>query len=176
MCASILSNFLNFCFAKRWNLSWGVPDLVFLLFTDIVFAVVSTLLYTLPIMALFAKITPARIEGTTYAFMTGTMNFGSTVISPGIGTFINHEWVGVNKHDLTDYNVLVLIALICSIVSLALLPLIPTKKNIKDWLKKRQEKEQEKKAARRARRTAKRKEDEAKGLVDPLPEPAADDG
>ena len=167
MCCTIVSNFLNYCFAKRWNLSWGIPDLFFLLFTDIVFAVISTLLYTLPIMALFAKITPARIEGTTYAFMTGTMNFGSTVISPGIGTFINHQWVGVNKHDLSDYSVLVLISLFCSIASLPLLFLIPTKKNIKDWLKKRAEKEQEKKDARNARRAAKRKEDEAKGLIDP---------
>lgn len=89
MITSIISNFLNFCFAKRWNLNWGIPDIVFLLFTDIVFSIISTLLFTLPIMALFAKITPKRIEGTTYAFLTGTMNFGSTVISPGVGTFIN---------------------------------------------------------------------------------------
>jgi len=86
---SIVSAFLNFCFAKRWNLAWGIPDMVFLLFTDVVFAIISVLLYTLPIMALFAQITPKKIEGTTYAFLTGTMNFGSTVISPGIGTFIN---------------------------------------------------------------------------------------
>jgi len=86
---SIISNALNFCFAKRWNLNWGIPDIVFLLFTDVVFQIIGTLLYTLPIMALFAKITPKKIEGTTYAFLTGTMNFGSTVISPGLGTFIN---------------------------------------------------------------------------------------
>ena len=87
---TIISSFLNFCFAKRWNLGWGIPDMVFLIFTDVVFAIIGTLLYTLPIMALFAKITPKNIEGTTYAFLTGTMNFGSTVISPSIGTFINH--------------------------------------------------------------------------------------
>lgn len=84
-------------------------------------------------MALFAKITPKKIEGTTYAFMTGTLNFGSTVISPGIGTFINSQWVGVNKKNLTNYSTLCLIGLIGSILSLALLPLIPSKKNIKEW-------------------------------------------
>jgi len=107
--ANILSSALNFGFAKRWNLELGIPDLCFLLFTDVVFAVISTLLYTLPIMSLFAKITPAKIEGTTFAFLTGTMNFGGTVISPAIGTFINHEWVGVNKKDLTQYPTLLLI-------------------------------------------------------------------
>jgi hypothetical protein len=84
-----VSNLLNYFFAKRWNVTWGIPDMVFLLFTDVVFAIIGTLLYTLPVMALFAKITPKKIEGTTYAFLTGTMNFGSTVISPSIGTFIN---------------------------------------------------------------------------------------
>ena len=86
----VIGEFLNFVFAKRWNLEIGISDLVFLFFTDIVFSALKTLLYTLPIMALFAKITPKRIEGTTFAFLTGTMNLASTVISPGIGTWINH--------------------------------------------------------------------------------------
>lgn len=85
----IFFGFLNLAFAKRWNLEWGISDIVFLLFTDVFSSIISTLLYTLPIMALFAKITPKKIEGTTYAFLTGTMNFGGTVISPSIGTFIN---------------------------------------------------------------------------------------
>ena len=165
---TIISNFLNFCFAKRWNLGWGIPDIVFLLFTDNVFAIIGTLLYTLPIMALFAKITPKKIEGTTYAFLTGTMNLGSTVISPGIGTFINSQWVGVKKKDLSNYSTLVLISLICSIVSLALLPLIPSKKNVKEWVTKREAADVIIRKTRKERRAAKRKEDEAAGLIDPV--------
>ena len=87
---TLIGNILTFCFVKRWNLNWGIPDLAFLFFTDVVLSIVSTLLYTLPIMALFAKITPAKIEGTTYAFLTGSMDLGDTVISPGMGVFINH--------------------------------------------------------------------------------------
>ena len=134
---SSIGCFLNYCFAKRWNIDWGIPDLVFLFMTDVVFGAINTLLFTLPILALFGKITPPRIEGTTFAFLTGTMNFGSTVISPGIGTFINHEWVGVGKKNLSGYSTLCLVALICSLVSFALLPLIPSKKNIKEWRAKR---------------------------------------
>lgn len=109
MLVSSISYFLQFCFAKRWNKDIGVDDLVFLLFTDVVFGVVSTVLYSLPLLALFAKITPAKIEGTIYAFLTGTMNFGTTVISPGMGTWINHQFVGVNKRDLSNYSTLCLI-------------------------------------------------------------------
>jgi len=54
-------------------------------------------LYSLPILALFAKITPAKIEGTIFAFLTGTMNLASTVIQPGMGTLINSKFVGANK-------------------------------------------------------------------------------
>lgn len=109
MCTGSLGSILNFCFAKRWNLEVGIDDMFFLLFTDIVFNVLGTILYMLPILSLFAKITPPKIEGTIFAFLTGTMNFANTVISPGIGTWINHEFVGVNKHDLSDYSTLVLI-------------------------------------------------------------------
>lgn len=157
-----ISCFLNYCFAKRWNVGWGIPDLVFLLTTDVVFGIISTLLYTLPIMALFAKITPPRIEGTTFAFLTGTMNFGSTVISPGVGTFINHEWVGVSKKNLSGYSTLCLVAFICSIVSFALLPLIPSKKNIKEWRAKRKiidDKNLEERKARRAKAKAEKADD-----------------
>ena len=64
MVVSSISYFLNYCFAMRWNQAWGIDDLVFLLFTDVVFGVISTVLYSLPLLALFAKITPAKIEGT----------------------------------------------------------------------------------------------------------------
>lgn len=89
MITGALGAFLNYVFAKRWNLSIGINDLVFLLFTDVVFSVVGTVLYSLPILALFAKITPAKIEGTIFAFLTGTMNLASGVISPAMGTWIN---------------------------------------------------------------------------------------
>ena len=101
MVAVSIGAFLNYTFAKRWNLDIGIPDLVFLFFTDIVFNVLGTVLYSLPILALFAKITPAKIEGTIFAFLTGTMNLASTVISPGMGTLINSQFVGVNKKDLS---------------------------------------------------------------------------
>lgn len=90
MVTGVIASFMNFTFAKRWNLEIGIPDMVFLIFTDVVFSVIGTILYNLPILALFAKITPARIEGTIFAFLTGTLNFATTIISPNVGTFINH--------------------------------------------------------------------------------------
>ena len=149
---SVIGAFLNYAFAKRWNLDWGIPDLYFLVFTDVVFSVISTILYSLPILALFAKITPPRVEGTVFAFLTGTMNFSSTVISPAVGTWLNNEFVGVNKRDLSNYSTLCLISLICSIIQFVLLPLIPTKPQIKEFRAVRAEEYEEVRKARRERR------------------------
>jgi Na+/melibiose symporter-like transporter len=69
-----LGGFLNYAFAMRWNLNIGVSDYALLFFTDVVFSSVQIAFSTLPLMALFAKITPKRIEGTIFAFLTGTWN------------------------------------------------------------------------------------------------------
>ena len=124
----VIGAFLNFVFAKRWNLEIGIPDMAFLFATDVIFSVISTILFSLPVLALFAKITPPRIEGTIFAFLTGTMNFSNTIIAPNVGTFENHQFVGVNKKDLSKYYVLTLISLVGSILAFGLLFLIPTKK------------------------------------------------
>lgn len=132
MVATATGTFLNFVLAKRWNLEIGIDDMIYVVFTDVVFNVLSTLLFTLPVLSLFAKITPPKIEGTIFAFMTGTLNFSSTVISPGIGTFINYQFVGVNKNDLSNYSTLILIQLIGNLLTFALIPLIPTKEMIEE--------------------------------------------
>jgi len=90
MCVGVIGAFLNFAFAKRWNLEIGIPDMAFLFATDVIFSVISVILYSLPILALFAKITPPKIEGTIFAFLTGTMNLANSIIAPNVGTFENH--------------------------------------------------------------------------------------
>ena len=95
----VIGAFLSYCFAMRWNLEWGVSDYFFLIFTDVVFGAVTMAFGTLPILAFFAKITPKRIEGTMYAFLTGCSNLDGNVIKVVLGTWINNEYVGVNKDD-----------------------------------------------------------------------------
>ena len=68
----------------------GISDYAFIIFTDVVFGAISMSFGTLPILALFAKITPKRIEGTMYAFLTGASNLDNSVISPAMGSWINY--------------------------------------------------------------------------------------
>ena len=80
-------------------------------------------------MALFAKITPKRIEGTIFAFLTGTWNLDATVIQPLMGNFIN-GFVGVTKDDLSGYSTLMLIALCVTPIAFANAFLIPLKEYV----------------------------------------------
>ena len=123
----VIGDLLNFVFAKRWNLEIGINDYVFLFVTDAVFSIIKVVLYSMPIMALFAKITPKKIEGSTFAALTGTMNLGNVVIAPAMGTWINHQFVGVSKDDISKYDILCLIAVFSACVSFVLIFLIPTK-------------------------------------------------
>jgi Na+/melibiose symporter-like transporter len=153
--------FLSFMLAKRWNLEIGIPDLAFLIFTDIVFSVISVITYSLPIMAFFAKVTPKKVEGTIFAFLTGTMNFCSTVVSPGMGTWINHQFVGVNKKDQSNYSNLILIGLIMHLFVFPLLLLIPTKKQVKKWNIKRKAEADVRYEERKKRRGEREEEEQA---------------
>ena len=125
----IVGAFLAFVFAKRWNLDLDISDYIFLFFTDVVFAATAMAFSTLPIMALFAKITPPRIEGTMFAFLTGTSNLDLMVLQPLMGNFVN-LFVGVNKDDLSGYSTLILVQLCCSPIGFLLIYLIPLKDDI----------------------------------------------
>jgi Na+/melibiose symporter-like transporter len=85
----VFSTGLKFCYASRWNLLIGISDVMFLVFTDIVFGCLVLAMNILPCLALFAKITPPGIEGTVFAFLTGTWNMADSVISPMVGAKIN---------------------------------------------------------------------------------------
>lgn len=78
---------------------------------------------------MFAKITPRRIEATSFALLAGVSNFRAT-IRGWTGSWINETFVGVTKDDLTDYWILVTIGFVCSFIPLLFLPLIPTRKQI----------------------------------------------
>lgn len=72
---TLVNNFLTYVFVMRWNLLWGISDNFFLFSTNMVFDVLLEIFAVLPIMVLFAKVTPKKIEGTMYAMLTGTLDF-----------------------------------------------------------------------------------------------------
>ena len=88
-CVSIFSSMCSVAFAFRWNTYFHINDIVFIVLTDTIFGVISLAMNTLPTLALFAKITPTKIEGTVFAFLTGTTNLANNVLSPMVGVWLN---------------------------------------------------------------------------------------
>jgi len=130
---SIVSSLSQVAFAMRFNVAIGINDIVFIVLTDTIFGVISLAMNTLPTLALFAKITPAKIEGTVFAFLTGTTNLANSVLAPMIGVFINERFVGVTADDLSKYKHLCMIGLATSFLGFFILPLIPLKADIAKW-------------------------------------------
>lgn len=93
--------------------------------TDTIFGVLSQAMNFLPTLALFTMITPTKIEGTVFAFLTGTSNLASIVISPLIGVWINDHYTHVTANDLSNYKFLSLMGIFSSFLGFLIVPLIP---------------------------------------------------
>ena len=136
---SVISSFVHLVFALRWNLLMGIPDLAFIIFTDVVFGCFSLAFCILPCMALFAKITPPGIEGTIFAFLTGIWNFSDGVISPLIGNLVNQKFAHVTASDLSNYHKLMMATFLSSFLGFFLLHLIPLEDDIARYRRERGE-------------------------------------
>jgi len=112
--------------------------MAFIVLTDTIFGVIAQAMSTLPTLALFAKITPTKIEGTVFAFLTGTTNLASNVLSPMVGVWINEKYFGVTAEDLSQYPNLCLVSLITSFLGFLVVPLIPTKLDIQEYQEERE--------------------------------------
>ena len=79
------------------------------------------------------------VEGTIFAFLTGTFNLSNNVFSPLIGAWVNDKFVHVTADDLSGYPKLQLISFALSFLALPLVYLIPTKADIEKWQGHRKE-------------------------------------
>ena len=122
---------IQLIFVCRWNLAWGISDMYFIFFLDVVDEIISQCFIHLPISVIFAKITPMHIEATSFALLAGISNF-RIAMRGWIGSVINDAFVGVTREDLSDYWKLIMVALVCSFIPLFFIYLIPTKKQIID--------------------------------------------
>lgn len=138
---SVVSSFVHLAFAMRWNVQIGVSDIVFIIFTDVVFGCLSLALCVLPSLALFAKITPPGVEATIFAFLTGIWNFSDGVVSPMVGALVNKKLAHVTAADLNNYYKLMIVSFVSSFFGFFILPLIPLQTDIDRYRKERRIKE-----------------------------------
>lgn len=95
-CAMIIGSIgcaINLAFVLRLNLALGISDIVFIVFTSIVTDTLGLAFSMLPMLVLFAKITPKNIEATVFAMLTGVFNLSNSVLSPMMGVLVNKLFV-----------------------------------------------------------------------------------
>lgn len=102
---SIVNGIIDYFFVSRvLKEKYGVDDIYYLYATTFIFGTVSNAISFLPIMALFARIIPKKIESTMYAFLTGVWNLSTTIISTQLGYYINIRFFNVTGEDLHDFK------------------------------------------------------------------------
>jgi hypothetical protein len=115
---------MSMLFVLRKNLEYGLPDMFVIIFTEVVSDTLGQCLHLLPLMVMFAKICPKRIEATCFAFLTGTTNLTGTIRGL-LGTLVNKMFVGVTHEDLSRYYVLVIISIATSVIPAFYIKLLP---------------------------------------------------
>lgn len=120
---------MSMLFVLRKNVEYGMPDLFVIIFSEVVSDTLGSCFHLLPIMVMFAKICPKRIEATGFAFLTGTSNFTGTIRGL-VGSLLNNLFVGVTQADLSKYYILVTISLVTSVLPVLYLKLLPLRADL----------------------------------------------
>jgi len=88
----VISNLGDYVMVRRWHLSLGIPDHIFLL-GDEAFTECMRRFFVMPMLVLAAKVCPKDTEATLFAMLMAFSNFGSS-----IGQFLGStllEFLGV---------------------------------------------------------------------------------
>ena len=102
----------------RVNGSIGIPDEFFAIFCTFIVQVTGEL-NMLPILVLCCRICPKKIEGSLYALLMSTMNFGSMLSSQSGGLLMLA--LGITQ---TNFKLLWALILITSLIMIAPLPML----------------------------------------------------
>ena len=91
----------------RYNIAWGIPDYAVLCFGSAVLATITDALTFLPTLVMIQKLAPEGVEASILAIMYSIYNFMGGFLPQLLGTFINNQFVGMTKDDLSKYKTLV---------------------------------------------------------------------
>lgn len=128
----VVACFVNFAgsittllFCRKFYEKIHCPPFLFVLLTSTVTDTLYQCFVQLPLMVLFAKLIPEKIEASLFAFLTGLSNLNNLFISNNLGNLIN-LWVGDNIDTLEEKTwELYAIQAVLSLVPLFFIWLVP---------------------------------------------------
>ncbi|XP_073275822.1 probable folate-biopterin transporter 2 isoform X4 [Primulina huaijiensis] len=119
---SCLAGMLDLVLVRRWNLKFGLPDILFVVIDASVSQLIGRLKW-MPLLVLSAKICPPGIEGTFFALLMSIDNAGLLTAS-WLGGLLLHVF-NVTRTEFDKFWMAILIRNLIRITPLFLLFLVP---------------------------------------------------
>lgn len=97
----MLASFFDMCFVLRWNLALGIPDIIWVLCSSTAMGTLIFAFLVLPPSVLLAKLTPAHVEATMFAF-TSSVAAAVFPMSKLVGVLINRLTFNVTFESMDE--------------------------------------------------------------------------
>lgn len=101
ICLTVIASFCDMIFVLRWNLIIGIPDVVWVICSSTALGTLIFAFLAIPPSVLFAKMTPAHVEATIYAFVTSVAALVMPM-SKFLGVFINKMTFNVTFESMDE--------------------------------------------------------------------------
>ena len=96
---NFLGAFMTMLFCLE--ITFGIPNYLFVIMTSTVTDSLSQCFVTMPLMILYAKLIPEKIEASLFGFLMGLSNLSNLFLSKNLGNLINLR-VGCNLDTLEE--------------------------------------------------------------------------
>lgn len=123
---TVLMSFLaltDLAIVTKLNETIGIPVVFLLVGGSTVSSIISTVFFLLPMLTVFAKVTPKNIEATYFSFLSAIYNFSWNLSSFLSGVLMTAT--KINSSTSPDIWVLITISIVAGIASLVFLPIAP---------------------------------------------------
>jgi hypothetical protein len=125
---------------NRVFIKYGIPDFYILCIGSGPIFAFNFAITVLPMLVLFQKLTPEHVESTMMALSASIMNLANGFTGAMLGAFVNHNFIGItNDNVATKFNICIYITIAGTIYQTLLIPMIPTRSEIDETIKKQQE-------------------------------------
>ena len=114
------------------SFTFGIPDFLFVLLTSTVTDTLHICYITLPVLVLFAKLIPEKIEASLFAFLMGLCNLSSYFVATNLGNLFN-LWIKDTTETLEENTwKLYAIQAACALLPLFFMGLVPTRVQVQN--------------------------------------------
>lgn len=118
---SFFFSFMAYLLVLRINISFGIPDFYFVLFSSSFLSIIGELVM-MPMLALACLLCPKNLEGTVYALFMSALNFGG-ILSGLFGSLLT-SYLRITSKDYHNLHILISISNVLTLVPLPFLFLI----------------------------------------------------